>query len=121
MPLPPAALLSVEGGDPVEGDIGTFTGDNYGSDSPWLPGAPIHVGSGESLTLKLAEPVGIEHWTVSRSPADRLNQDVVGMAEGSSGPVRFAAPPAGEWSVYVSVWFEDNLGSAAYYWSMDVD
>jgi hypothetical protein len=44
----------------------------------------------------------------------------VGMAEGS-GPVRFPAPPAGAWSVHVSVRFEDNLGSAAYYWRMDVD
>lgn len=120
MPPPPAALLSVEGGDPVEGDVGSYTWVNWGSDSPWLPGAPIHVGSGEPLTLTLAEPVGIEQWTVSRSPADRLDQDVVGMAEGS-GPVGFAAPPAGAWSVNVSVWFEDNLGSAAYYWRMDVD
>jgi hypothetical protein len=120
MPLPPAALLSVEGGDPVEGDIGSFTGKDYGSDSPWLPGAPIHVGSGEPLMLTLAEPVGIEHWVVNRSPADRLDQDIVGMAEGS-GPVRFPAPPAGAWSVHVGVRFEDNLGSAAYYWRMDVD
>ena len=48
---PPAASLAVEGGDPVTGQLGTFTWGDGGSDSPWLPGAPIAVGTGEQLTV----------------------------------------------------------------------
>ena len=39
---PPAATLAVEGGDPVAGQLGSFTWNGGGSDSPWLPGAPTH-------------------------------------------------------------------------------
>ena len=48
---PPAATLAVEGGDPVTGQLGTFTWGDGGSDSPWLPGSPIAVGTGEHLTV----------------------------------------------------------------------
>ena len=34
---PPAASIAVEGGDPVTGQLGTFTWGDGGSDSPWLP------------------------------------------------------------------------------------
>jgi hypothetical protein len=43
------------------------------------------------------------------------------MGEGSGGPVTFLAPPSGSWSVNVDVWFVDNLGSASYYWLIEVD
>lgn len=123
MPEPPAASVAVEGGDPVVGELGSFSWENSGSDAPWLPGNPIHVGSGEQLTLTLAEPVEIADWTVSRqAPGASLDGvGAVGMAEGSAGPVTFAAPPPGSWSVSVDVWFADNLGSASYYWLMKVD
>jgi hypothetical protein len=51
---PPAATLAVEGGDPVTGQLGTFTWGDGGSDSPWLPGSPIAVGTGEQLTVTIA-------------------------------------------------------------------
>src|SRR3954452_7640141 len=38
---PPEATLAVEGGDPVAGKLGTYIWADGGSDSPWLPGAPI--------------------------------------------------------------------------------
>jgi hypothetical protein len=43
------------------------------------------------------------------------------MGEGSGEPITFDAPPSGSWSVGVSVLFVDNLGSAAYYWLIEVD
>jgi hypothetical protein len=43
------------------------------------------------------------------------------MAEGSGEPLAFVAPPSGSWSVSVNVLFADNLGSAAYYWLIEVD
>lgn len=123
IPEPPAASIAVEGGDPVVGELGSFSWQNSGSDSPWLPGNPIHVGAGEQLRLTLAEPVRIVEWHVSRQPP-RSTLDGYGalrMGEGSREPVTFAAPPPGSWSVNVDVWFADNLGSAAYYWLITVD
>jgi hypothetical protein len=118
---PPAASLAVDGGDPVEGELGSFGWLNGGSDSPWLPGNPIHVGRGERLTLNLAAGLALDTWSVSRSPVDQLGDRVVGMGAGSTAPVVFDAPPVGTWSVSVSIWFADNRGSATYYWRMEVD
>lgn len=122
MPEPPAASIAVEGGDAVVGQLGSFGWKNGGSDAPWLDGNPIHVGAGERLLLTLAEPVAIDTWRVSRVlPGSRDGMGSVGMAEGSGEPVAFVAPPSGSWSVNVNVLFADNLGSAAYYWRIDVD
>jgi hypothetical protein len=121
IPEPPAASIAVEGGDPVVGELGSFTWENGGSDAPWVPGAPMRVGSGERLTLTLAAAVRIVNWSIRRTPAATFGSGVVGMGEGSAEPVTFAAPPRGSWSVNVDVWFADNLGSAAYYWLITVD
>lgn len=121
MPLPPDALLAVEGGDPVVGALGTFTWMNGGSASPWLPGTPMHVGIAERLTLTLVDGVGIDRWTVRRSAPASLGVDAVGMADGTGEPLTFDAPPAGTWSVYVDVRFAGGLGSAAYFWLISVD
>lgn len=122
LPQPPAASISVEGGDAVVGELGSFTWQNSGSDSPWLDGNPIRVGTGESLTLTLSEPVGIVSWTATLVPqSDPASATPVGLGEGTGEPVAFAAPPAGSWSVNVNVWFVDNLGAASYYWRVEVD
>jgi hypothetical protein len=118
---PPSAFLAVDGGDQVEGELGSFGWLDGGSDSPWLPGNPIHVGASERLTLSLGPPVAVDTWAVSRSPAERLGDELVGMGSGSTTPVSFDAPPIGTWSVSVSVWFVDNLGSATYYWLVEVE
>ena len=39
---PPAATLAAEGGDPVAGQLGSYTWAGGGSDSPWLPGRTDH-------------------------------------------------------------------------------
>lgn len=122
MPLPPAGSIAVEGGDPVSGQLGTFTWENSGSDSPWLDGSPIHVGPGEELTLSLDESVGIGEWTVSRvTPGNRDGTGAVLVAQGLQGPVTFDAPPPGTWSVEVNVRFADGLGTALYFWLIEVD
>jgi hypothetical protein len=121
MPTPPAASIAEEGGDPVVGDLGSFTWQNSGSDSPWIPGTPIRVGAGEHLTLSLADPVAIENWQADYVPrADLQAVPSVGLGEGTAEPISFDAPPPGQWSVSVSVWFAVG-GSAAYYWSVEVE
>jgi hypothetical protein len=122
MAEPPPASIAVEGGDPVIGQLGTFTWGNSGSDAPWLNGSPMQAGQGERLTMTLAEPVTIGAWSVSRVPPG--NRDGIGavmMQEGSEWPLSFEAPPAGQWSVEVSVRFADNRGAALYFWMIEVD
>jgi len=121
---PPAASLAAEGGDPVAGQLGSFTWNDLGSDSPWLPGAPLTVGSGELLTVTLGgdagDDVAVADWSARRVPAGTLNGSGAAGLGGGDAPVRFAAPGPGSWSVQVLVRFAGGLGSAAYYWQLTV-
>jgi hypothetical protein len=122
MAEPPAAAIGVEGGDPVFGELGSFTWQNSGSDSPWLPGYPIRIGASETLMVTLAEPFAIANWQASYVPSSDLHSTTpVGLSEGTGEPITFEAPPVGEWSVSVDVWFAGGIGSAAYYWLVEVD
>ena len=117
---PPPASLAAEGGDPVTGTLGSFTWNNGGSDSPWVPGARIHVGAGERLTVTVAGAVGVEEWTARRVPAGSTDgANAVGLGNGT-GTITFRAPPPGIWSAQVVVRFAGGLGSATYYWRLDV-
>lgn len=117
---PPQATLAAEGGDPVVGQLGSFTWADGGSDSPWLPGAPVTVGAGEPLTVALGDGVAIAGWTARRVPAGTTDgAGAVGLG-GGPAPARFAAPAPGSWSVQVDVTFADDLGTAVYYWQVTV-
>jgi hypothetical protein len=117
---PPQASLAAEGGDPVIGQLGSFTWTDGGSDSPWLPGAPVTVGEGEPLTVALGDGVAIAGWTARRVPAGTTDgAGAVGLG-GGPAPARFAAPAPGSWSVQVDVTFAGDLGTAVYYWQVSV-
>jgi hypothetical protein len=117
---PPAATLSVEGGDPVVGQLGTFTWGDGGSDSPWLPGSPIAVGIGEGLTVTVADGIGVATWSARRVPAGARDTSAA-VSLGTGGPpVAFEAPPVGSWSIQVAVDFDGRLGSATYHWLVSV-
>ena len=117
---PPPASLAAEGGDPVTGSLGSFTWNNGGSDSPWLPGARIRVGAGERLTVTIKGAVGVATWTARRVPAGATDgADAVGLGDGT-GTITFQAPPPGIWSAQIAVRFAGDLGSATYYWRLDV-
>ena len=116
---PPAASLAVDGGDAVTGSLGSFTWGDGGSDSPWLPGAPIAVGPGETLTVTLADAVPVRDWVAKRVPAGTSDgSGAVAIGRGAATPITFTAPGPGDWSVQVLVTFGDDLGSAAYHWSV---
>lgn len=118
--VPPDAMLSVDGGDPVAGQLGSYTWNGSGSDSPWLPGAPITVGAGERLTASLDPDVGVAEWSARRVATGTSDgAGAVGVGEGVA-PVSFAAPGPGRWSVQVTVGFAGELGSATYYWDVTV-
>jgi len=117
---PPAASLAVEGGDPVTGQLGTFTWGDGGSDSPWLPGSPIAVGTGERLTVSIAGPIGVATWSAKRIPEGAVGgSEATGLGTGGP-PIAFDAPEAGSWSVQVTVDYDGGIGSATYYWLMTV-
>jgi hypothetical protein len=116
---PPIASLSAEGGEPVPGQLGSFTWQDGGSDSPWLPGSAIRVGAGEPLTVVLADDIGIAEWTARRVSASATDgSGAVGLGAGQA-PIAFAAPGVGSWSVQVTVRFADGHGDAAYYWAIE--
>ena len=118
---PPSASLAVDGGDPVTGSLGSFTWGDGGSDSPWLPGAPIAVGSGEPLVVTLADGVAVKDWLAKRVPAETTDgAGAIAIGDGAGSPITFLAPGPGDWSVQVFVTFGDGLGSAAYYWHVTV-
>ena len=117
---PPDASLAAEGGDPVVGQLGSFTWGGGGSDSPWLPGTPLAVGSGERLTVSIAGALGVADWAARRITSGTSGgSGAVGLGAGTT-PIAFAAPGPGSWSVQLTVRFAAALGTATYYWRLDV-
>lgn len=118
---PPLAVVAVDGGDPVVGQLGTYTWGDTGSDAPWLPGAPIAVGVGEVLSLTLEPAVAIESWTASRVPAGSDGPAGALTLGRGTGRASFGVPPPGEWTVVVIVVFADGRGQANYAWAVHVE
>ena len=118
---PPDARLAVEGGDPVTGQLGTYIWFESGSDSPWLPGAPLTVGAGEPLTLTLTPDGDIRTWRARSVPADAEGPaGATSLGEGTGGPA-FDAPVVGLWTVEVFVQFAAGVGEASYFWRLEVE
>lgn len=118
---PPPATLKAEGGDPVAGQLGSYTWNGGGSDSPWLQGAPIRVGAGEPLTVTIGGGPAVGDWSVQRVAGGSTGASgTEPMGSGEGTPVAFLAPGAGAWSILVDVRFADGSDAAAYYWLLDV-
>ena len=118
---PPAATLEVEGGEPVVGQLGPYTWGETGTATGWLRGAPITIGVGEELVLGLDPALPIDSWTARYVPyAADSPADAIPLGEGSDAP-RFAGPPAGAWTVEVSLVFAADLGEARYAWAVQVE
>ena len=117
--IPPDASLAAEGGDPVVGQLGSFTWAGGGSDSPWLPGSPIAVGAGEPLSVTLADGSPIAAWTAVRAPvASASGAGAVPEGEGA-GTIVFAVAVPGRWTVAVTIRF-DGGDAATWFWRLDV-
>ena len=117
---PPAARLAAEGGDPATGQLGTYVWRNEGSDSPWLPGAPISVGASEPLTVTFDQAIEIESWRARMVPSDATGPGGASQLGQGAGEPRFGAPAPGTWTVEVHVVFEANAGDASYFWRLEV-
>jgi hypothetical protein len=118
---PPDALLAAEGGDPAAGQLGTYVWLESGSDSPWLPGAPLTVGAGEPLALTLVPDGEIRAWAARYVPAAAEGPEgAESLGEGAGTP-RFDAPGPGAWTVEVLVEFAPGVGEARYFWRLEVE
>jgi hypothetical protein len=118
---PPDAVLAAEGGDPVTGQLGTYIWLETGSDAPWLPGAPLTVGAGEPLTMRLIPDGDIRGWAARYVPAGAQGPDgATILAEGTGTPA-FDAPGTGAWTLEVSVEFSGAAGRASYFWRLEVE
>lgn len=117
---PPVGALAAEGGDPVTGQLGTFAWGDGGSDSPWLPGAPIAVGAGEPLAVSFRPPIRVATWQARAVPsgADGPAGATI-LGEGTGAPA-FGAPAAGSWTAEVHVVFDGGVGDASYFWRLEV-
>jgi hypothetical protein len=118
---PPVAALAAEGGDETDGQLGTYTWGDGGSDAPWLPGERVAVGAGEPLTVRFRPETAIETWSARVVPASADGPaGASGLGQGSGQP-RFAAPGAGTWTAEVRIVFANAAGEASYFWQLAVD
>ena len=118
---PPDAVLAAEGGDAVTGQLGTYVWFGTGSDSPWLTGAPLTVGSGEPLSLKVVPEGRIATWEVRDLPAGAGGpEEARTIAKGTGAPA-LQAPGPGTWTVEVTLEFPGGAGQAAYFWRLKVE
>ena len=117
---PPDATLAAEGGDPVAAQLGTYTWGESGADSPWLPGSRISVGRGEPLAIAFDRPIGVARWTADYVPAFATDGSGAASLGRGGGPPLFPAPPAGSWTLVVTVRFAGDAGEARYFWRLEV-
>jgi hypothetical protein len=118
-PEPPLAVLTFPGGTPTAGDLGSYVYHGAGSDSPWLPGAPIAVPPAGALgQVFLSEPLRLTSWWARVAPAGRAPRpgEAREIASGD-GAISFELS-TGTWTLEVSVQFADGVGSATYYWQL---
>jgi hypothetical protein len=114
---PPDALLSVAGGAPTAGALGTYTWLGTGSDAPWLPGAPVSLPPGGAATISFQPQVATAAWSVKQAqPGDADGSTAREIASGS-GRIVFSLPPAAG-TILLSVDFADNAGTANYFWAL---
>ena len=114
---PPNALLSVAGGAPFAGQLGTYTWLGTGSDAPWLRGTPVRLPSGGAATVSFDPPVALATtWVVTKTEPGGTSPSTQREIVSGSGPVAFTVPgEAG--TLLLRVEFA-NSGDANYFWAL---
>ena len=115
-PQPPTAQLSVAGGTPSTGELGTYTWQSTGSDGPFLRGTPVKLRPGGAATISLQPAAAIATWSLREArPGDTTGSTSRDIASGS-GPIAFTLPSdAG--TLVLRVDFAANVGTANYFWA----
>jgi hypothetical protein len=117
--VPPLADLAVDGGDPVAGQLGTYIWGSGGSDSPWLPGAPIRAATGEVLTVSLEPDLRVSGWSALLAPAAAGDGTGATPVGAGAGPLDVTAPGSGTWTLAVTIDVGDR-GTATWFWRLEV-
>jgi hypothetical protein len=122
LPQPPIAVLTFAGGEPVAGDLGTYTYRGTGSEAPWLAGEPVAVPpTGALAQVFLSEPLPIASWWARVAPTGRQPRLGEPREIGTgAGPIAFELP-TGAWTLELSVQFGDGIGDATYFWELGQD
>jgi hypothetical protein len=117
-PLPPDAILSLDGGASSVGELGTYTWLSSGSDGPWLPGTPVRVAPGGAVSVSLEPPVAIAAWSIKLAKPSGTDIGARQIAAGTGTvPIAFTVPAqAGTISLYVQ--FAADAGDATYFWAL---
>jgi hypothetical protein len=120
---PPMSMVVVGAGDPpVEGEAGSWSLPNGGSDGPWLPGAALRgavdASAGDALEVTI-EDAAIESWSAAYGPSPAAEPAPTALGE-RPGPleersITFPAPPPGDWVVEVDVVLVGG-GTITSYW-----
>jgi hypothetical protein len=113
----------------ARGTLGSWTLDDRGSDSPWLPATAL---SGQDVPLLAAISVHLDGatavgaWSARASPAtDSLGESGIGLggreeAEPPLQAVTLDRLPPGRWVVAVRLDRADGRGDATFYWLLTV-
>jgi hypothetical protein len=122
VPGPPVASLESGVAGSFPGELGTFTWDGLGSDSPWvLPQGAVPVGPGSQLVVTLDPALAPQRWTARWAPVLAGSAgDPAAVAAGVGPDIGVAAPVApGTWGLQVEITFAEGR-RAAWYWSVSV-
>ncbi len=78
------------------------------------------VGAREPLSVTFAAGPPIARWTARRARAGSTSPVGALPAGGGAGPIAIDAPAAGSWTLAVTVEFARGVGTATWYWRLDV-
>ncbi len=119
-PAPPAASLAADGGDPVPGDLGSYTWRGGGSDAPWIiVPARRAARSGPPYRIDLDPPLVPVTWRVVWAPIENgLAGQIQGHEQGTGTGIMLTGPRGpGPWSLRLEVDF-GPAGRATWYWRL---
>lgn len=117
---PPRAQLAGLSSGPVDGDLGSYTWRDAGSDAPWIVGPHASTATaGATLRISFVG-TSAATWTASWAPVTgNVAGNPTSAAQGS-GDVTVRVPAtAGDWSLQVTASFGAGT-NASYYWRVVV-
>jgi hypothetical protein len=111
---PPVARLTVAPAPGTAGALGSYTWLGSGSDSPWLPGAPVSLPRGRTAAVTFEPPVPVVSWRARRATAAGDAPGLV--AQGGAGSIEFVVPDSAT-TIELAVDY-GPAGSVTWYWAV---
>jgi hypothetical protein len=117
----PSAALDGPVGNPVNGDLGTYTWDGFASEAPWVvAGPPLAAAPGSALWVSFGATAPLDWRAAWARVVGGVAGTPVGAAYGAGGAAAIRAPgTAGAWSLRVTASFGAGR-NATWYWRVAV-